>query len=86
MYGRRVGLLKQAIFRSPLVNSDRRTAEEEVVRAERTKTFLSTFKVSNFRDFGFFLKTQNKVLFGSAVKEMVTSEHNLMPLLVIMSY
>lgn len=35
MYGRTVGIFNQAIFRSPLVDSDRRTAEEEVVRANR---------------------------------------------------
>lgn len=36
MYGRTVGIFKQAIFRSSLVNSDSRTAEAEVVRGERT--------------------------------------------------
>lgn len=30
MYGRAVGIFKQAIFRSPLVDSDSRTAEEEL--------------------------------------------------------
>lgn len=36
MYGRTVGIFSQAIFRLPLVGSGRRTAEEEVARAERT--------------------------------------------------
>lgn len=37
MYGRRVGIFNRAIFRSPLVDSDRRrTAEQDVVRTERT--------------------------------------------------
>lgn len=36
MYGRTVGIFKQAIFRLSLVNSDSRTAVAEVVRAERT--------------------------------------------------
>lgn len=34
MCGRTVGTFNQAIFRSPLVDSDRRTAKEEVVRVE----------------------------------------------------
>lgn len=37
MCGRTVGIFGQAIFRSPLVESDRRTAKEEVVRAERRR-------------------------------------------------
>lgn len=37
MCGRTVGIFNQAIFRSPLVDGDRRTAKEEVVRAERER-------------------------------------------------
>lgn len=37
MCGRTVGIFGQAIFRSPLVESDRRTAMEEVARAERRR-------------------------------------------------
>lgn len=35
------GDFKQAIFRSPLMDSDRRTAKEEVARAERTGQMCS---------------------------------------------
>lgn len=42
MCGRSVGIFNQAIFRSPLVDSDVKTAEEEVARAERTIQGQST--------------------------------------------
>lgn len=37
MCGRTVGIFGRAIFRSPLVEDDRRTAKEEVVKAERRR-------------------------------------------------
>lgn len=57
MCGRTVGIFKQAIFRSPLMDSDKRTAREEVARAERTKALLSSCNYLN----------ENKIL-GAAVK------------------
>lgn len=44
MYDRTVGIFNQAIFRSPLVGSYRRTAEEEG-RQDRTRTFLRAILV-----------------------------------------